>query len=97
MCKPNRPDENGAITGLSQGTPRAGESVPLTTLRCFSQSELDCCSHIMLPMKLWPTGTQLTHPKHGIGKLAFRDDEGRMIFEFKPTATGLVVTLEDTL
>jgi len=35
---------------------------------------------------LWQKGTELYHPEHGIGKLAFRDDEGRMMFEFKEHA-----------
>ena len=51
-------------------------------LRCFPQSELDRCGGILLPHKFWSIGTQLTHPEHGKGKLAFRDDEGRLIFEF---------------
>ncbi len=51
-------------------------------LRCFPQSELSKCGGILLPHKLWSIGTQLDHPKYGKGKLAFRDDEGRMIFEF---------------
>ena len=56
------------------------------TLRCFSQSELSRCGGILLRKDLWRIGTELTHPKYGKGKLAFRDDEGRMIFEFKPMA-----------
>ena len=51
-------------------------------LRCFSTAELNRCGSITLPYRDWPKGTQLDHPEHGTGKLAFRDDEGRMIFEF---------------
>ena len=51
-------------------------------LRCFSQSELSSCSGILLPHNLWDVGEQLTHPEYGIGTLSFRDDEGRMIFDF---------------
>ena len=50
--------------------------------RCFSQSELNRCGGILLPYRFWDAGTQLTHPEYGIGTLSFRDDEGRMIFEF---------------
>lgn len=60
-------------------------------LRCFSQSELSRCGGILLAKDLWPIGTELSHPQYGKGKLAFRDNNGRMIFEFKPTAIGLEI------
>lgn len=51
-------------------------------LRCFSEKELARCGGITLPYRFWPRGTQLDHPEHGVGTLEFRDDEGRMVFEF---------------
>ncbi len=56
-------------------------------LRIFSKAELDTCGGITLPYRDWSIGTQLEHPKHGTGKLAFRDDEGRMVFEFPEEET----------
>ncbi len=52
-------------------------------IRILSEAQLARCGSILLPKDLWPLGAALDHPELGYGTLKFRDDDGRMTFEFK--------------